>query len=593
MKNKKLNKNKIIFLSLVLIIASGFTVYFNSLNGKFIYDDDVLVKDNLYIRNWHNLPKVLTKDIGSGGAKEYHFYRPVQTLTYMIDYSLWKLNVRGYHLTNILLHILAALAIYWLIFLLYKDWLISFFTGLLFMVHPVHTEAVVYISGRADLLAALFMLLCLIFYIKYLRSKNIITYAVILFTYSLAILSKEYCLVFPVLLLLYHYVFKVKLKIKIILPILLIIVLYVILRLTTTSISLLFNPAMPSGNLFQRIPGVFSAIATYIRILILPVNLHMEYGRKFFNFTDPKVILGFLIFVSLLILIFRNRKNKDLTFFSISWLFIALLPQTNIFSLNAYMAEHWLYLPSLGFFLILAGGLSYLYRTKNLRILAVFFFISLTVFYSILTVRQNNYWKDPIVFYERTLKYAPDSWKILNNLGRAYKDKGNFVQAEALYKKALIISPSREEIYNNLGLLYHDNGKYPEAIVAYKKAVEINPKEPRTYNNLGNTYKEIGKPGEAIALYKKAIEINPDYVDAYNNLGIVSYTLEGEKEKSIEAFQKVIEINPDDADAHNNLAVAYYYKGRCDLAKKHCQKAINLGYKVNPKFLKLIINCRK
>ncbi|GAF76422.1 unnamed protein product, partial [marine sediment metagenome] len=145
-------------LAIVLIIILGFVVYSNSLNGKFIWDDEYLIKNNVYIRSFSYLPKIFSEDIGTGAEKKYYFYRPLQMITYMIDYSLWKLNVRGYHLTNTLLHILAALTIYWLINILFGDRPLSLFASLFFVAHPIHTEAVAYISGRADPLALLFML---------------------------------------------------------------------------------------------------------------------------------------------------------------------------------------------------------------------------------------------------------------------------------------------------------------------------------------------------------------------------------------------------------------------------------------------------
>lgn len=159
MKTKKIAKNKVVLLSIALIIILGFIAYGNSLNGKFIWDDFNLVRDNRHIRNSSNITGIFTQDIGAGAAEKYNFYRPLQMFTYMIDYSLWKLNVKGYHLTNTILHILAALVIYWLIDILFRDNLLSLFTSLFFVACPIHSEAVSYISGRADSLVTLFMLL--------------------------------------------------------------------------------------------------------------------------------------------------------------------------------------------------------------------------------------------------------------------------------------------------------------------------------------------------------------------------------------------------------------------------------------------------
>jgi len=203
-----------IFLSVFLIIVLGSLVYTNAISGQFIWDDEHLVQNNTMIKSWKNVPAVFAEDIGAGGGKEYNFYRPVQMLTYMADYSLWKIDPKGYHLTNIILHILAALAVYYLIYLLLADDLIAFFAAAFFTAHPIQTEGVTYISGRADSLAALFSLGAFIFYIKNRSSNRLTGYVCILLSYTLALLSKESSLILPVLVLLYHLSFKEKIEWK-------------------------------------------------------------------------------------------------------------------------------------------------------------------------------------------------------------------------------------------------------------------------------------------------------------------------------------------------------------------------------------------
>ncbi len=518
MKTAFHRKEDIISASIILIIMLGFTVYSNSLNGEFICDDYYHVKDNVHIKDWTKLPNIFTESIGAGGALKSNFYRPVQALTYMIDYHLWKLNVYGYHITNILLHILVALGIYWLINILYDNNLLSLFTSALFIIHPIHTEAVAHISGRADSIVAVFILLSLILYIKGLSSRSINIYLFMLFSYILALLSKENSLIFPLLLLLYHYAFKKKFRIKRFLPILGITFIYILLRITSLKASLP-NTWYVTSSVLQRIPGFFVAITEYLKLLLLPFNLHMEYGNRLFNLNCPKAILGILIVLFLLAYVVRVKNRNSLTFFSICWFFLTLLPQSNLYPMIAYMAEHWLYLPSIGFFLIIASLLKKLYDFKTFKSIVLIFIIGVLGFYSHLTIKQNNYWKDAIVFNKRTLKYT----------------KKNF----------------------------------------------------RVYNNLGLSYLRIDKIEEAIALFKKAIEANPNYPYAYNNLG-VAYLKINKKEEAAIWFEKTIEIDPGYPQAYNNLALIYYYNKKYDLAIKYCDKAIKLGFNVDPGFLKLL-----
>ncbi len=486
-----------------LIVILGLAVYANSLEGKFLWDDEALIEKNARIRDWSNIPKIFSETIGAGTKVNFSSYRPIQIFTYMIDYSLWRLNPKGYHITNTLLHILAALSLFWLISIIFKDNLLSMFTSILFVVHPIHTEAVTYISGRADCLAAFFMLLCFAFYIKQLNSKSLITYILMLLSYILALLSRENSLILPALLLLYHYAFNKKLNVKNFTSILGILFAYILLRAT------IFIPSTNthSFTFSQRLPGFFAAITNYLKLLILPFNLHMEYGLKLFSFQNPKVILGIILLFSLLIFAFKKKTKNNMLFFSMFWFFIALLPSSNLYPINAYMAEHWLYIPSIGFFLIFAKVLTYLYRTKDLKIPAIIFIISLIAFYSFLTIEQNNYWKEPLAFYERTLKCAPDAARPYYNLGKTYVDMGRKKEAIPLFERAIEIDPNYVGAYNNLAVGYYEEGKKQKALPLLKKALEINPNYAEAHSNLAIVYYYKNEHNLAIKHCDKAIEL--------------------------------------------------------------------------------------
>jgi len=570
-------KKKITLVSIALIAILGVIAYGNSLDGKFILDDSHNVEDNPLIRSWSNLPKVFNINIRMDTGEKRRFYRPLQSVTYMIDYSLWGLNVRGYHVVNVLLHILVVLAIYWLINILFRDKLLSLLTSILFIVHPIHTETVAYISDRSELLVALFVLLCFIFYIKQFNSKRISIYILMLVSFVLALASKENSLILPALLLLYHYTFKKKIKLNAFIPLLLIVLVYIVLRLeglksTASKIS-------SATTVFQRIPGFFVAITNYIRVLLLPFNLHMGYGKKVFNFTHPQAIAGIILTILLLLYAIKVKKSKGVVFFSIAWFFLALLPVSNLYPIAFYMADHFLYLPSIGFFLLLATGLSYLCKIKKLRVFGIIFILSLLTFYSCLTIRQNEYWRDPLAFYQRTLSYDPDSAWVLNNLGNAYNDAGDKEEAIELYNKAIENDPAHIEAYNNLADLYYELDRKEEAVELYKKAIEIEPDDVEAYNNLGSAYYSMGKAEEAIELYKKAIEIAPDNAEAYNNLGATYYDM-GKLKEAIELYKKAIEKNPYYVGAYSNLGVIYYGRGNKEEAIALYRKAIKIDPKI-------------
>jgi len=544
---------KILFVSLGLIIFLGVAVYYNSLDGEFLWDDEYLVENNAYIKSGAEIRNIFTRDIAAGSGREFTSYRPLQTLSYMADYRVWGLNARGYHFTNIFLHILAALCVYWLTAVLFRDKSVSLLAGLLFVIHPVHTNAVAYISGRADSLAMIFILLCVIFYVKDSVFPSALACA-------LALLSRENALIIPALLVLYHYAFRKRPELKKITPVLGIVLIYVLLRFTLLKIPL---PHLSRATtLLERLPGFFVAVTNYLKILFFPVGLHMEYGNRLFSITDPRAIAGIAIMAALLIAAFKSRKKgtgyffendkagkSSLSpFFALMWFILTLLPHSNLYPIDAYMAEHWLYVPSVGFFIILSAGLIRLY--KKFKIPAAVLILSILLFYSSVTVAQNTYWNDPEALYGRILRYNPESWRAHNNLANIYVGRG---EAE-------------------------------RAIASYKKVLEINPDYAEGYYNLGNVYKDIKRYKEAADSYRRAIELNPSFSRAYNNLGAV-YNMSGRHREASEACGRALEIDPNDMFAYNNMAIACFNMGEYDRARMYLDRAVELGFEADPKFL--------
>ena len=558
-------------LSLALIIILTFLVYANSLNGKFIWDDNFLVKDNLYIRSWSNLPKIFVRDWGQGAGVQYSFYRPLCIVTYMIDYSIGGLDVRIYHFTNIILHILVSLALFWLIVLLYEDVFVAFLTSAFFAVHPIHTEAVAYISGRADVLAALFVLISFAFYVKNDRKKKTLFYFLSLFSFVLALLSKECAMMFPILLFFYHYAFRKKIRPGPFFSITAIAGVYVFFRSFILRFARIAAEALTGAP--ERVPGFFAAIANYLKLLILPFNLHMEYTDRLFGFSDPRVISGLAISTIILIYAFRKKNESRFVFFCIAWFFIVLLPVSNIYPIAFYMAEHYLYFPSIGFFLLLARILSLVSRTRRFKIFTMLFIFFLLAAYSYLTIKQNRYWRDPMSFYHRTLKFSSQSARVYVNFGKAYEDAGKTEKAIKMYKRAMEIDPELANSYYNLGVIYSKSGRSEEAMGLFEKAIELDPNYASAYNNLGNLYNDKGDRLKAIRLYKKVVAINPDYAAAYQNLAN-AYKDTGQFGKALRAYQKAIELDPGFAEAYNNLGILYAALGDKEKATSFFKKAI-------------------
>lgn len=636
-------------LSIVLLVV---LVYANSINGKFLLDDEVFIIDNSFIKSWGHLAELFVSDIGKGGGKNFGYYRPMQAFAYLIIYNLWGLDVRPYHIVSIILHILVSLSVFYMVRLLYKDALFSFWVALLYAVYPAHVESVAYISGMGDCIAGLFILLSFIFYVKQLKAHSFAVPFLFFGCYSLALFTKETSLILLALFIFYHFVFREKVKFYPLIVMIILTLIYIMLRLYALKGS---DAAMMSiTEIIKRVPGFLAAINGYMKILFLPVNLHMGHDSRIFEFSDPQAIMGLIIILASLFLTVKSYKKNRLAFFAIGWFFITLLPASNLYAVAFYMADHYLYLPSIGFFLILASGLRAIYN-KNFKLYSVVAVAILVAFYSYITFKQNDYWKDPVTFFERTLKYNPNSSRALNNLGRLHEEKAQLTKAKDLYEKAIACNPSHTEAYNNLGNVLFNMGKDKEAIVMYKKAIETKPDYAKAYNNiakvyeqqgmddeavkmyakaleinqnimeiyfnLGNLYERTGQSDKAIAvyrkaldidpvndnayiglgnvlaklgkiedasiLYKKAMEINPTNANAYNNLGNIRAML-GDSEGAIYLYKRAVEVKPDYALACYSLSLTYFQMEQYDLAIKYYDKAIKLGYKIDPNFSKLL-----
>lgn len=555
---------------ILLIILLGLLIYANSLPGPFLWDDDFLVKNNPRITSRSNFLSLFTENIASHSL-DSPFYRPAQMATYMLDYSFWRLNPLGYHLTNIFIHILVGLSLYALVLTLFGDRALACLASLLFVAHPVHTEAVSYISGRADILVALFILISLVTYVRFLEGRNWIFYAASLLACALALLSKEYGVILPVLLGVYHAAFSKKVSVKTFWPFVALPILYLIYRYVTMDTEGQIIPHM-----HERLPGALIAFTEYLRLLVFPFHLHMAYGQELFSILDPRAWAGLALFLGMVSCAIVARRRSRLVNFSILWYLAALLPVLNIFPVNAYMAEHWLYVPSMGLGVLCAKGFLKLNRPGVTRFAFRTSVFALLIYFSVLTIFQNRTWNDAQAFYEHSLKYIPDSTFNMN-LGLIYYRQGRGEEAVELFKKAIELDPSNAKAYSNLGNAYRAQKRLEEALALQKKAVELKPGEPSYYNNMGTVLMDMARYAESEGAFRKALSIDAGYAEALNNLGLLFYAQE-RLDEAQPYFLKAIELRPGYAEPHFTLALIHYRRGEWARAIEYCDQARALGY---------------
>lgn len=572
--------------AVLLILSIGFIVYANIFGNQFVWDDEFLVVQNDYIKSWGYLSQMLTSELRCFSSNLSNYYRPLQTLSYAIDYSLWRLDSFGYHLSNLILHLLCAYLVYLVVKLFYNNWT-GLLSSLLFLIHPLSTQVVTYISGRADSLVGLFFLSSFYLFVRAFaqNKKNSLFYFLSILFYAFALITKEISLIFPLIFLSYLSIFKPRAKGSVLLSCLPYVMLslgYLISRLTILD----FTRYTKEVFLWQDIPflirlfGFGQIILSYLGILAFPLNLHMNYASPY-----PVDFFGMGMFISLLILVLVSAlfwlsfRISRTTFFFMVWFFILLFPTANIIlPLGVSIAPHWLYLPAIGGFSILAAYLVKLVDAKRGRerfliagIIAIVLF-----FYGWVTLSHNSKWRDNTTLYLHELKYSPDDCILHNNLGNEYRRKGLYSEAEQEFQRSIALNPKYPLAYNNLGLVYLEQGFLEKAINSFQQAAGLRPDLPQIFINLGRTYQKQGRTESALASFRQAIEANPLHAPAYHHLGVLLAGLERRPE-AIHCYQRAIEVNPLFIPAYYNLGFILKQQGDLEQAQSYWQKALNIS----------------
>lgn len=585
-------------ISLIFLILISTLLFSNTFKNSFIWDDKAIVTKGEYISKPGNIPLLFTYDYWKQfylmlsrqhNQQERVNYRPIFMASFAFDYSLWKLNPFGYHLSNLLFHILNVILIYFLILNIVRTEEspggfinLPFISALLFAIHPIHTESITWIKNRSDLLTFIFFLLSLILFIKF-RFQNksrsrVLFYCLSLFCFILALFSKSMAVTLPFILGLYIICFVPRGQYKSFLiktlPFFGVMLIYIIFELAFLGKVGSGGDAVGRIGLYPNTLAVIKTVGYYFKLLILPFNLNAE--RPFSvpgSLFEPVVLFSLLSLLILTAIIIKAFRHSRVITFFILWIFLSLMPISNIiFLASRPIAEQRLYIPSLGFCVLLALGLKRIYSKRLALTLIMIIFIS----YSYITMNRNLDWRDSITFWTKTAEASPNSPRAYNNLGVAYYDKKFYQEALSSYNKAIEINPGYAHAYNNMGVTYRDTGeKTDEAISSFKKAIRMDPHYAEAYNNLGGVvYEDLNHMKEAIESYKKAVEIEPAYAEAYFNLGLM-HDLSDDYEKAIISYQKAIELNPElGIEPYNNLAYIYIRKGRFDEAVELAKKAL-------------------
>jgi len=560
----------------IVILTS--LVYINALYGNFVYDDYLVIVDNGFIKSAKNIALLFSRrylthpleagfnvgayNIGSGEGS----YRPVATLSYFLNYAVFKLDPFGYRLTNIVIHILCAILIYMLLNILFAKPRFALFTAILFGIHPVNAEVINCTAFRPNSLALLLCLLAINLYFKFKEASGRAKYFYItasLFSALLAMFSKEIAVILPLAIVLcdyYHFHFdsvKVLKNLKVYLLYFLIVAIYIaIYFLMMPPTQTIFNVQ----DIYVNLMRMFDTLGIYVKDIVYPVDLVFIDSMAIFQ-SHFNVVLGIATsIISIYIVVKKNKFNPEVSF-GVIWFFLWLLPMNNFLNMFRILAAYrYLYPPIVGF-AVLAGFILTKIWEANTRtpILQRTVPLACFAYFAIFSISSNATWKNDMILNLSMVEKNPTSFYAHMELGNTLLKYGNLTDA----KDELNFALSRPDldkynpavvsvVYSNLGYIYLTENEYAKAEQIYQQALSLTPHLAYLHTQLGICYVKQGLYEKAFDYFNKAKKINPYYTPAYVRAGRAYMLLRKYAQAKIE-FNKALQIYSDYEPARDGL----------------------------------------
>src|SRR3989344_4673378 len=575
-----------------LTVVTAVALFSSTVVHPFFYDDIPYVAKNPAIRSLTTIPGAFLHPFSPAAPG---LYRPVTTMSYTLQYALFGLDPRGYHATNVLLHAFVSGLLFLFAFRMFRSVSGALATSLLFAVHSVHTEAVAWVSGQSELLAAFFALLSILSFLRFRETKGGISSFFLVLSallYFLAIGSKEIAAPLPLLLpLIQRLVLSSSTKkssfMKQYLPygvFALALALSLILRFVALDgLSVPLLQVRTAGLSFlERMLLMLPVLVHYLRLMVFPVGLRLEYDWTTFPFW-MSLGAGFFLFGIGALTTWCWRKGRagstslpagkagspqartplQTMGFGIFWFFLFLLPVANIIPIGELVAERFLYLPSIGFCL-LVGALvqKYVPRVRAQHAVPL---LLILMFFSFLPIRRNAVWSNPETLWWSTLTFSPNAPHALQNLTAILLAKGELKESGQLLERGFAQFPESPLFYFQGGQWALANGDRARAERLFTEALRLARPEDIGFTDLqrGIAFLELGQLPEAVQLFQYALEANPFDPVILNNLGVVQAHLGNVTEakefftQAIALFETESSLNEEDrknlAGARENL----------------------------------------
>ena len=659
------------YIHLLIIILVGFTAYSNTFDVPFTWDDTINITQNPFIANFGSFldPKVANDSRFPPAVRDGSIVtRYMGFLSFALNYSFFGNDKYAYHAVNLCIHLINSIMVYFLVVLTFRSpffcsapphssdeqsrCLAGLFAALLFVSHPIQTQAVTYIVQRLASLATMFCLFSLVMYIKFRLSGSVrvkaMLYALALISAVAAMITKEISFTLPVVVALYEFMFfkgTLRKRTAMLAPLLftMSIIPTILLTIKGSFSAIRITPVDPLSR-YDYLITQFRVLITYLRLLIFPVDQNLDYDYPVYHsVSDPNVYLSLIFLLSLfaaaIFFLHRSRLQNPkspylrLIAFGILWFFITLTVESSIIPIEDVIFEHRLYLPSIGLICsFIASSLVMhqwlVHKIPSAARLVVPVLVLIVLILAGATYARNNVWRDTISLWEDVALKSPRKARVHSNLGVAYSEHLPPRNADAIreYQTAISLKPdaiephinlgneyrllgkyddaTRELLYalerkpyhslghNNLGVVYVAKGQYDKAIISFNNAIKLDPDSADPHNNLGLVFERTGRIEEAVNEYRIAVKLNPAIINCLSNVGS-SMIKGGKLNDAIRRYNIVLKLKSDMAPAHYNLALAYEKKGLYAHAIAEYKKAVGLEPKLHKAHYNIAIIYKK
>ncbi|XP_018332006.1 transmembrane and TPR repeat-containing protein CG4050 [Agrilus planipennis] len=617
-----------------IIVLTSVMVYHNSCYCGFVFDDISAIKDNRDLRTHTPLVNIFFNDFwGTPMHKEqsHKSYRPLTVLTFRWNYYFQQLEPLGYHLVNVVFHAVVCL-LYFRLCSIFLSEMSSFMAAMLFTVHPIHTEAVTGVVGRAETLSSVFFILAFLVYNKAAKQKKSTGWrymGLCTLCVAMAMLCKEQgitvtgvCAVYEIFALQKVQFSDIKHTLKVALtgktPF------HLpwssdatkrLLLLAFTTLCLLFvrlqvmgaqlpvftrfdNPASVSPTPTRQLTYNY-LISLNLWLLLFPCDLCCDWTMGTVplieSLLDPRnlgTLIGYIFIATFAWTAFtsENRQKAVVLIMGLALMALPFLPASNLFfPVGFVVAERVLYMPSMGFCLLIAYGLNCISQRKSKR-LAGLIFVLLLITHGCKTYLRNWDWETEYSIFVSGLKVNQRNAKLFNNVGHALESQGNYKEALKYFHTAVSVQEDDVGAYINVGRTYNHLKMFKEAEEAYLKAKSLLPKAkpgesyqariaPNHLNvflNLANLIsKNSTRLEEADMLYRQAISMRSDYTQAYINRGDILIKLNRTKEAQ-EVYERALLYDRNNPDIYYNLGVVFLEQGKASQALAYLDKALDI-----------------